>query len=75
MSPFLNGIRVFAISLGVAILGGVGQSIANFHPSDQIGAFVMSTIGAVAIAGINALIHKIQGTAVVKVADTTTKTS
>ncbi len=69
MNQFWNGVKVFAISLAVALLGGLAQGIANFHPSDQIGAFIMSSIGAIAIAGINALIHKLQGTTVAKVED------
>ncbi len=73
MSQFWNGVKVFAISLAVAVLGGLAQALGNFHPTDQIGAIVMSTIGAVAIAGINALIHKLQGTEVVKTTDVVAK--
>ncbi len=73
MSQFWNGVKVFAISLAVALLGGLTQALTNFHPSDQVGAFIMSSIGAVAIAGINALIHKLQGTTVAKVADVVNK--
>ncbi len=69
MSQFWNGVKVFAISLAVALLGGLVQAITNFHPTDQIGAMLMSTVGAIVIAGINALIHKLQGTTVAKVED------
>ncbi len=69
MSQFWNGVKVFGIALSVQLLGGLIESISNFHPTDQIGAIIMTTIGAVVIAGLNALKHKLQGTTVAKVED------
>lgn len=66
MNTFLNSLKVAGISIAVAVLGGVIQALSNFHPTDQITAFFMTVIGGAVIAGLNALMHKLQDTTVVK---------
>lgn len=69
MSTFLNSLKVAGISILVAVLGGVVQALTNFHPSDQITAFFMTVVGGTVIAGLNALMHKLQDTTVAKKED------
>jgi len=73
MGTFLNSLKVAGISIVVAVLGGVAQALTNFHPNDQITAFIMTTIGGVVIGGINWLMHKLQDTTVAPKSDVVSK--
>lgn len=73
MSSLLNALKIAGISIAVALLGGLVQALTNFHPTDQVTSFIMTVIGGSVIAGINELIHKLQGTVVAKASDVVTK--
>lgn len=64
MGTFLNSLKVAGISIAVALLGGLAQALSNFHPTDQLTNFIMSVVGSSAVAGLYALMHKLQGTTV-----------
>lgn len=64
MNNITHSLWVAFIAIVVAIIGGVIQGLTNFHPTDQITSFIMSSIGGLAIGGLNMLLHKIQGTTV-----------
>lgn len=73
MGAFLNSLKVAGIAIAVAILGGVIQALTNFHPTDQVTAFIMTSVGGVIIGGATWLMHKLQGTTVAKKEDVTPK--
>lgn len=66
MNDFIHSLQVAGIAIVVAVLGGIIQALTNFHPTDQITAFIMTTLGGVMIGALNALLHKIQGTTITK---------
>lgn len=69
MTTFLNSLKVAGISIAVALLGGLVQALSNFHPADQITAFIMTVLGGTVIGALNALMHKLQDTTVAKKVD------
>lgn len=75
MSTFLNSLKVAGIAIAVALIGGLIQALSNFHPTDQLTNFIMTVGGGAAIAALNALMHKLQGTTVAPVASVNTPTT
>lgn len=73
MNDFLHSLQVAGIAILVAVLGGIIQALTNFHPADQLTAFIMTTVGGFAIGGLNALMHKLQGTTVAPKSDVIAK--
>lgn len=67
MSNFLHSLQIAGIAVAVAVLGGVIQALTNFHPTDQITAFIMTTVGGIVIGALTALLHRLQGTTITKV--------
>ncbi len=64
MNTFMNSLKVAGIAIAVAVLGGIAQALANFHPTDQVTSLIMTTLGGTFVGLINALMHKLQGTTV-----------
>jgi len=64
MNTFLHSIWLAVLAIVVAVLGGVIQALTNFHPTDQVTSLIMSSLGGIAIGGLNMLLHKLQGTTV-----------
>ena len=65
MSIFKNSIKVAGIAILVPIIGGIIQAITNFHSGNMVANFFMTVFGGVIIGGLNAFMHKIQGTTIV----------
>lgn len=64
MNTFLHSLQLAGIAIAVAVVGGVIQGLTNFHPTDQVAAFIMSSVGGMFIGLLNVLLHKLQGTTV-----------
>lgn len=74
-----KGLKTFAVSLTVLILGGVIQALGNFHPDPGIATTLWTAFGAAIIGGIVSLMNWVKNlnttTVVTKTADTMTTTT